>query len=359
MRKNYLDNIRWMTVVVVVLYHVLYMYNAEGIVGVVGKITNLEVQYYDLFQYIVYPWIMMLLFMVSGISSRLYLEKHSHKEFIASRTRKLLVPCTIGLFAFQFLQGYVNASIGGAFANNPDVPLLIKIMICILSGIGVLWYIQLLWIFSLMLVLVRKLDKDRLWNICGKAGLPVLVALLPVVYAAGQVLNTPIIVVYRFGLYFFVFLFGYFVLSHDEVIERLKKYFFLFLVATIGLCIAFCIRYFGENYAISPAYRSVLFLCYGYTASLAIIAGMAKYYDVSNGFTQWMSKRSYGLYVFHYLGISAVGLFIGKKGLLPPAAVYALSLVAGFAGGYLLNEIISRIPGYRWAVLGIRESKRS
>ena len=27
MRKNYLDNIRWVTVVLVVIYHVLYMYN--------------------------------------------------------------------------------------------------------------------------------------------------------------------------------------------------------------------------------------------------------------------------------------------------------------------------------------------
>ena len=45
MRKYYLDNIKWITVVIVVLYHVIYMYNAEGIQGVCGKITDLEVQY--------------------------------------------------------------------------------------------------------------------------------------------------------------------------------------------------------------------------------------------------------------------------------------------------------------------------
>ena len=67
-----------------------------------------------------------------------------------------------------------------------------------------------------------------------------------------------------------------------------------------------------------------------------------------------MHRRSFGLYVFHYLGISAVGLFIGKPGLLPAPAVYALSLLAGFTGGYLLNGLISRIPVYRWFVLGIR-----
>ncbi|MCR5144416.1 MAG: hypothetical protein K6B67_03820 [Lachnospiraceae bacterium] len=49
MRKYYLDNIRWITVVLVVIYHVLYMYNGEGILGGLGKITTLDVQYYDIF----------------------------------------------------------------------------------------------------------------------------------------------------------------------------------------------------------------------------------------------------------------------------------------------------------------------
>ena len=42
MRKYYLDNIRWMTIVTVVIYHVLYMYNGESILGGLGKIKTLE-----------------------------------------------------------------------------------------------------------------------------------------------------------------------------------------------------------------------------------------------------------------------------------------------------------------------------
>ena len=114
MRKFYLDNIRWITVVIVVIYHVFYMYNAEGIVGVVGNITGLEVQYYDAFQYFVYPWFMMILFIISGISSRLYLDRHTDRDFIKSRTTKLLVPSTIGLCVFQFIQGYFNTRLSDA-----------------------------------------------------------------------------------------------------------------------------------------------------------------------------------------------------------------------------------------------------
>ena len=71
MRKYFLDNIRWITVVIVVLYHVFFMYNAEGVLGGVGQITSLTVQPYDIFQYLVYPWFMPILFIVAGISSRL------------------------------------------------------------------------------------------------------------------------------------------------------------------------------------------------------------------------------------------------------------------------------------------------
>ncbi len=358
MRKHYLDNIRWITVVTVVIFHVIYMYNAEGIVGVVGKITNLETQYYDVYQYIVYPWFMPILFMVSGISSRMYLESHTDKEFIKSRTVKLLVPCTIGLFTFQFLQGYVNVSLSNVFEKSPGIPLIGKILVILASGIGVLWYIQMLWLFSLFLVLIRKVEKDRLWTLCKKAGLPAIILLAVPFFLSAQILNAPI-VVYHFGLYTFAFLIGYFVLSHDEVIEILKKYFLLFAPIAIVLGVIVCVRYFGLNYADKPVNRTPEYVMYDYSACLAIIGGMAKYGDFTNRFTKWMSDHSWGLYVFHYLGISSVGLFLARPGYVNASAAYLLSTVAGFGGAYLLNAIISRIPGYRWTVLGISPGKSS
>jgi surface polysaccharide O-acyltransferase-like enzyme len=71
-----------------------------------------------------------------------------------------------------------------------------------------------------------------------------------------------------------------------------------------------------------------------------------------------MSKRSFGLYIFHYLGVSSVALFLAKPGLIPAPAAYLLSLVAGFALAYLLNAVISRIPFFRWAVLGIKKEEK-
>ena len=69
-RRIYLDNIRWITVCIVVIYHVIYMYNGVQPFGVIGPFKEQQLQ--DAFQYFVYPWMMALLFTVWYDSQILY-----------------------------------------------------------------------------------------------------------------------------------------------------------------------------------------------------------------------------------------------------------------------------------------------
>ena len=357
MRKHYLDNIRWITVVIVVIYHVLYMYNAEGVLGGLGKITDLPVQYYDIYQYLVYPWFMPVLFVVSGISARLSLDSHSDKEFIKSRSLKLLVPSTIGLFVFQFIQGYVSMSLGGGFEGlaSAGVPKPVIYLIMVASGSGVLWYMHLLWIYCVLLVVIIKIEKGKLLAAGAKTPLWLIALFVFPIWVAAQILNTPIVSVYRIAFYFVFFMLGYFVFSNDEVIERLKKIAVPLIVAAVAICVVFAVMNFGDNYADKPINRGFLYALDAYVGSLAMLAGMARFGDFSGSFSRWMSDHSFGLYVFHYLGISTVALIFAKPGLLPASACYILSLAAGFLFGYGLYAIISRIPFFRWAVLGIKK----
>ena len=220
MRRHYLDNIRWITVGLVVLYHVIFMYNGVVTAGVIGPFW--EVQYQDAVQYLLYPWFMVLLFLVSGMCARYYLEGHTDREFLAGRTRKLLVPSTIGLFVFWWIQGYFNMAFSHVFDQSWEkVPKAVGYLIMILSGVGILWYIQVLWVLSVLLVLLRKIEKDRLYAFGEKAALPVLFLLVIPVWGAAQILNTPVICVYRFGIYGICFLLGYYVFSHEKVTDRL------------------------------------------------------------------------------------------------------------------------------------------
>lgn len=362
-RKKYIDNIRWITVVLVVIYHVIYMYNAvmPEIPGGIGPFR--ETQYQDAALYILYPWFMVLLFVVSGISARCYLEQHTDKEFVRSRTRKLLVPSTIGLLVFQWILGYYSMAISNAFetmseAMPADISLAMKRTIqyisMVLSGTGVLWYIQVLWVLSLALVLIRKVEKDRLYCLCEKANVLMLVLLVIPVYGAAQILNTPVIVVYRFGIYGISFLIGYFILSHENVVEKLAGYRMLFAGASVCMAIAYVYVYYGKNYAAEPILSSALSAAYSWCAVLAAFSLMKTYGDRSSRFAAWMSKKSWGLYVFHYLPLAAAAYYLhGYAPDMPALFCYLFVAAAAFGGGFLLYEMISRIPVLRWCVLGI------
>ena len=358
MRKTYLDNIRWITVVLVVIYHVIYIFNGVTVHGIIGPFKKSQPQ--DVYQYIVYPWFMLLLFVVSGMSARFELNKRTEKEFIKARTRKLLVPSTIGLVVFGWILGYYNMLISGAFDSMGNVPGPVLFLIMAVSGIGPLWYIQMLWIFSILLIFIRKIEKDRFLNICKKANVVVLLCLTVLIYASAQILNTPIIVVYRFGIYGIGFFIGYFVMSHDEVINRLERCWVLLSILAVIACIAFIIIYWGESYADHVVLDTVLCNVYAWLAVLGILAFMKKWGGFENWFTKWMCKRSWGLYVFHYLMIAISAYYLKNKcPFLAPIIIYLLVAIAAFAGSYILYEIISRIPFIRWCVLGIKKEKKA
>ena len=358
MRKTYIDNIRWITVVLVVIYHVIYMFNGVQTFGVIGPFSDHQPQ--DIYQYIVYPWFMLLLFTISGMSARFFLEKHTDKEFIAQRTRKLLVPSTIGLLVFGWATGYYNTVIGGGFKELSASPKPITFLILCVSGTGVLWYIQLLWVFCIVLVLIRKIEKDRFYDLCAKANVPILLALTFLIFGAAQILNTPVVIVYRCGIYGAGFLIGYFVLSHEEVMEKAGRCWILLSALALASCIAFLIMFWGrECYAEHVVLDTLMCNVYAWTGTLGVLAFMKKWGGFSNSFTEWMRRMSWGLYVFHYLFIAMTGWYLHLYAPnLHPLVVYLLTGIAGFAGAFLLYAIIARIPFLRWSILGIKKGEK-
>ena len=357
MRKYYLDNVRWMTIVLVVIYHVIYMYNS--IITDIGIGSFYEKQYWDGFMYVLYPWFMVLLFIVAGMSSRYYLEKHTIKEFIRSRTRKLLVPCTIGLLVIGWVQGYISMAISDAFSTIPDtIPKFILYLIMVLSGTGVLWFVQMLWLFSLLLALVRKLEKGKLYELCGRINAVGLILLVIPVYLSGLILNMPVITVYRFGIYGFVFFLGYFVFAHDEVVDKLSKIAIPLIIASVVLAVVYIVLHYGDNFAEVPTVSSIPAVAYGWAACLAILGSMKKWGNSMPGFAAFMSKRSFGLYIFHYLPLSATAYVLHTYTDVPALPSYLLTAVAAFVGAFVLYEVISRIPVIRWCILGMKKEKK-
>lgn len=353
-RKKYIDNIRWITVALVVVYHVIFIFNGTGTLGGVGPLC--PVQYQDAVLYLLYPWFMLLLFVVSGMCARFYLGRHTHKEFIRERTVKLLVPSTLGVVVCGWILGYFNMKIGGAFDSMGAVPKPVLFVIMCLSGTGPLWYIQLLWVFSLLLTVFRRVEKDRLSNLCARTTLPVLLALTVVIYGAAQIGNVPVVVVYRFGIYGAGYLLGYLVFAHDEVMTRLEKAWLPLTAAALILGAAFTAVFWGQSYAGHEVLDTPLCNVFAWIAVLAVLAFMKKWGGFDNAFARWMTRKSWGLYLFHYLPLAACAYYIYAMPI-PAVLKYLLTAAAAVAGGVLLYDIISRIPVLRWCMCGISRKK--
>lgn len=353
MRKYYLDNIRWAAVILVIVYHIFYMFNAAGVLGGIGNFSSM--QYQDAILYFAYPWFMVLLFLIAGMSAKYALEKQSAKEFLARRTWKLLVPSTLGLFALQWIVGYFNIKIGGGLEY---IPAFMVYPISVLSGTGPLWFIQTLWLFSLLLLLVRAIDPNKkLWQLGGKCNFAVILLFALPVWGSAQILNMPVITTYRFGIYFVAFLLGYYVFSHDNIQNQLEKFWLPLAITGWIMGVAYTIYYFGQNFTESYILRGFFTNVYAWIMCLAVLSVGKRFFDKQNAFTAYMAKSSYGLYILHYVFVLIPCYYLKNYFSLSAWAIYVLAFLITFICTPIAYEIMRRIPLVRCLILGIRRKK--
>ena len=356
MRKHWIDNLRWVTVLLVLLYHVIYFYNNKGVFGGVGGFGD-GPHYQDVLMYILYPWFMPLLFILAGVSAKYALDRHSGREWFKSRTLKLLVPSTIGLLVFHWMEGYFNTHVGGTDVLA-SVPQPVKFCIWAVSGTGPLWFIQDLWLFSLILLLVRKLDAKGKFNAwCGKiaegkAGI-LWIVLLGVLFWLGEqtLIGSPrpetadgLYKLYKPLFYIIPFLMGYFVFSRDEVHETLGRFWMPLLACAAVSGIALTVTTFGENNTTPQYLGSPLNCLYGWLMCLAMMGWFKAKFDKTNAFAGYMTRSSFGIYIVHYLVIVSLGYMMKVYTQLPPVAMYLILTVAVFTLSPLLYETLRRIP---------------
>ena len=364
MRKHWIDNLRWVTVLLVLLYHVIYFYNNKGVFGGVGGFGD-GPQYQDVIMYVLYPWFMPLLFLLAGISARYALEKYPAREWFRARTRKLLVPSTIGLLVLHWVTGWFNTHLEGADVLAA-VPQPVKFFVWAFSGVGPLWFIQVLWLLSLVLLLVRRLDaKDRFRSLCGKAGI-VPVILLGVLFWAGEqtLIRQPrpesldgMYNLYKPLFYLVPFLLGYFVFSHDEVQSRLAKARVPLMAAAVVSGTVLVLTTFGQDITAPRYLGSPLNNLYGWLMCLAMMGWFIARFDCTGRFAAYMTRSSFGIFVVHYVVVASVGYLLKYSLQLSPAVMYLILGIAVFGLSPLLYEGLHRIPFIRWCLFGEKKQR--
>ena len=386
MRYHYLDNIRWVTVLLVMFFHVFYYFNAYCMGSGIGGFSDYQPQ--DAVLYLLYPWLMPLLFVVAGMSSRYALQRKSAGEYLRTRTRKLLVPATLGLLVFQWMAGYFGMQTMN-FRFHADMgagqPWWVMYIMWAVCGGGGLWFIQLLWLFSLITIVdPLLLHTSQAPSLCREGrggsrgswmaafGLLLFGALL---YLSDQTvmdgensMQDPAMLynVYRPLYYLTAYLFGYFFFVREEVPGLLVRLRWIIIPAALACGIWLTINTFGQD-TYSPAYiRSVGNNLYAWLAILAMFAAFRTWFnrDASQLSTPAAAKictffrdASYGLYILQFFVYMSIGYLLRAYTALPPWAMYVLLFLAMFILTPALYLIISRIPVLRYCVLGMKNCK--
>ncbi len=360
-RSHYLDFLRGATVALVVVYHVFFARN--HVLGFGGLLPTNGPGFGDAFATVVYPWLMFSLFLLAGVSARLSLNRRSNREFLGERTTKLLIPSTLGVLVFHSWTLGVLSTISVPGLSDARLPTPIFALICVLGGQGPLWFAQLLFVYSALLVLFRRrstsdaspADSSPARSRSSTPAWTLFFAAATLgVWGSAQVLNAPTITVYRVGIYGFAFFLGCFVFWRPSVETALVRARWFWGVCAFFLGVLYFRRFFGENYADAAVLRRFLTNAYAWTATLAILGFAKRCVDRPTRVSAFLARTSFGLYVFHMFFVDAATLILDRFFHFAEPLEIALVAAAAFAGSYATLFAVRRVPVLRFLVLGLR-----
>lgn len=354
MRKNYIDNLRIICILILFPYHTCMMYNNWG---ESFYVYSKPVALFSYFVSINWTWFMPLMFVLAGISSSFALKKRSAKEYVKERVSKLFIPLVFGILLLVPIQTYFaekhhNDYKGGYFEQY----ILFFTKKTDLTGYfggftpGQLWFIMYLFVISLLALPIMLKYKKFNKKIDGKKlSLPLVISMFIIPTLSSLILDFGGKSV---GQYFALFLFGFFVFSNDDFIDKLEKYRWQLAISAVTLVALKTILYKVVN---SSIYILVDILhCFAMWVCILAFLGLGKrYLNSRSKFTDYFNKASFPIYVFHQSWLVAVGYYVFK--ITDIVAIQFITImIVSFILTVITYEIARRIPLTRF-MFGIKK----
>lgn len=303
MRKSYVDNLRWIILLVLIPYHAAQAWNTWGEPNYIffegNRILSSIIVTFS-------PFFMPLLFLLAGVSTKYALQKRTNKEYLAERVKRLLVPFLFGTIALVPVMSYIgdkfNYSYTGNFFEHYAV---FFTQFTDLTGadggfsVGQFWFLLYLLIISVIgvgiITLFKKVDFKSekvipFWLVL-VLGLP-----LPFVSKWLSIGGKSLVE------YTYFFMLGYYVFSDDGVVDKTEKWclplFGIGLVATI--LDVYLFLWSGKEYELLnniAKYISKWFMV------IALIGMSKKYLNFGGKISEYMNRRSFMFYTYHFIWV--------------------------------------------------------
>ncbi len=303
MRKHYIDNLRWVTILILIPYHAAMAWNVWGEPNYIFFEGNRAISSIVVF---FSPYFMPLLFTLAGISTRLALKKRTVKEYMCERIKRLFIPLLFGATALMPIMAYIadkfNYSYNDGFFRHYAVFFTRFTDMTGADGgfsLGQFWFLLYLLVISMVSVaalslfkkIPPKTEKNIPFLLVVILGLP-LPLLSELLSVGGK----------SFAEYTYLFLVGYFVFSNDKtIITAEKKRWILFAVgASAAVLSVYLFIWSDKKYALlntAAKYVSEWFMI------IALIGLAKKYLNFSEKISGYMAKTSFAFYFWHFIWV--------------------------------------------------------
>ena len=360
MRQYYLDNLRWMAVLLVVVFHVFWIYSWIMEFYIMGY-ENVFLR--DLL-YLINYWIMPLMFIIAGISTAYALKKRTPKEYLKERVLKLFVPLIAGIVLVMPTITYFARLYRGADGNFIDQFVYFFTHFSATDSyaggftVGHLWFLMFLFLFSLIIVPIailynrskHKLPFERMNFL-----LVMCLFMIPLIASYD----------YEIGLNiggrsltenFAYFVIGYFVLSCEGILIKADKYRFAVSAVSIALCTLLVLSYFGIKLDLPDFVQNMIKYLFMWSTILAFLGLGRHYLNFRNKMTDYFSASSFAVYIFHLSWVIGI-CYWTMLHTDDPTIQILVTLALSFPATFLTYEVIRRIPVIR-SLFAIKPPKK-
>ncbi|MDE6844933.1 MAG: acyltransferase family protein [Lachnospiraceae bacterium] len=355
-RKYYIDNLRSLAILLLFPFHAAQIWSGGEYSGFyIWSHTN---TFLYVFSTAVYPWYMTLLFAIAGMSCKYALLKRTSKQFVVERVKKLIVPFFFGVLVFVpvmtytaevFFNGYTGSywqQYGLFFTKETDLTEYH-------GGFtpAHLWFLLYLFIISLTALLIILLQKRHLpeFRVSSVSYFFIILLFVPE-WLCQYVLN---IGGKSLGQFMILFLFGYYILSEENILQRLKQYRFISLAICILSGSVYTYLYCFEN--VRNICITGLYIFFGWMGIITLLGIGQSALNFHNRLSIYLTQASFPIYILHMPALVVTGFFVLK---IPVgvAGQFLLIVLISFIAAFIMYEIVKRVPALRFC-LGIPKRK--
>lgn len=344
MRKYYIDNLRWLTLLILIPYHTAMAWNVwdepnyiffEG-----NRIISSIVVFFS-------PYFMPLLFVLAGISTKYALKKRTAKEYLAERVNKLFIPLLFGTIVHMPILSYIgdkfNCSYSDGFLAHYAVFFTKYTDLTGADGgfsFGQFWFLLYLLIISLVSVGIFKIIKIIPVKMEKSFPFPVVLLLglpLPLLNECLSIGGKSLME------YLYLFLIGYFVFTDEKITDTTQKYCSILLCA--GFAAAFLNIYLfiwtDKEYVVLNTFAKFMA---EWLMIIALIGFSKKCLNFSGKISHYMKTRSFLFYIYHFLWVVLFQYFLYNFVGNNTAVLFIGTLPLAYPTTFICCEISIRIP---------------